>query len=71
MESPKGNWGKVYVELGGEEGICLSRWPSCGPASSPTGPGGRLPGGLRGVCATDSRDPAPGRHPGVPDGTGA
>lgn len=35
MESPKGNWDKVYVELGGEEEICLSRWPSCDPASSP------------------------------------
>lgn len=68
--NPKGTWDKVFLELGGGEELCLSRWPSCDPASSSPGPRGRLPGGLRGVGATDPCDPAPWGYPGVPDRTG-
>ena len=61
----------MYVEVGGEEGVCWSRWPSRDPASSCPGSRGGLPGGLCGVRAADPRDSAPRGHPGVPDRTGA
>lgn len=63
-----GGWvGKRYTEHGEE----LELVALCDPeSSSSTGPRGRLPGSLCGVCAADPRDSAPWGYTGVPDRTG-
>lgn len=64
----KGSWGRA-CELGRGRGeACLSQRLLCPPRTA--GSRGRLPGGLRGVCAADPRDPAPWGCAGVPDRTG-